>query len=86
MDARRRGQFRDRHRPLCVQRLVEPERIAEVDQGYARRTAEIREHLSDELVQLVVVDHHPLPRQGSSSGRCGYFPNNGPALRIKIVI
>jgi len=47
-----------------VQCLVQPQCIADAHQRDARGTAEIREHLSHELMQFGVVDHRQnLPAQ-----------------------
>jgi hypothetical protein len=56
VDPRGRGQFRDSHRALGVQRFVEPERVTDMDQRDTRRAAEIAEHLTHELVQFIHVD------------------------------
>jgi hypothetical protein len=51
------GKLCHRHRAPLVNGLIQAERIADPDQRYARRTAEIRQHLPDELMQLCVIDH-----------------------------
>ena len=44
------GELARRHRAALMQGLVETERIADPHQRDARRTAQIRKHLPDELV------------------------------------
>jgi hypothetical protein len=61
VDVGRRGQFGRGHRAPGVQRLVEPERGADPHQCDARGAADIRQHLSDKLMQFRVVDHVHLP-------------------------
>ena len=63
VDPRGESQLRDRHRPLGVQRFVEPQRIADMNQRNAGGASEVAEHLTHELAQLIHVDigHDCLP-------------------------
>jgi hypothetical protein len=56
VDAGFGSELGDCHRAPLVQGLVKAQGVADANERNARRTAEIGQHLSDELVQFCFVD------------------------------
>src|SRR6266566_193597 len=50
------GKLNQRHRPVCVQRPVQSKCIAHSDHGGAGCTSQIRQHLTDECVELAFIN------------------------------
>ena len=61
VDAGRGGKLGHRHRTAGMQGLVQPQRVTDAHQRDARRTAEIGQHLPDELMQFGFVHVPHLP-------------------------
>jgi hypothetical protein len=63
-DIRLCRQLARRHRPICIQRLIEPQPVTDARQGYTKRPAEIAEYPADKFAKLGLVHHRRL-RYGS---------------------
>ena len=61
IDLRSIGELGAAHRTLRVKRPVQPERVAHAHQGDTGGAAQIAENLSDELIELSLVDHEIVP-------------------------